>query len=376
MLHLRSSPVKTLCAALALCAAACGGPLDGSAGGDDSSEGDVTVDTRTPAARAQYDADAALALHYQARCAKTATGRKRVLISGFGRFLYIQDNATGRMVSALVPAAVYPLTQAPAAGQVDDPAPQISVALSTLDLKGAGKVDICAIVLPVHWDLAAVLVAKEADAFQPDLVVMNGVADDRQDLWLELGAVNRAMASEDGSGTLTPLPPAGQEYAPLVPGATSAERGMGARLSWTPVQTAMKAAVAARAGVVEGGAKFSDLVFGVKRAGFPRSGNTYLCNNVVYTVNWLMAHPGRTVSLLTASAPIAGRINKVPTQIAHDLRAVPRVFVHWPSTLKGAHVKAGAEVMAALLDAQLTTKTAPTTGSNAQAEIAATGGTF
>jgi hypothetical protein len=134
--------------------------------------------------------------------------------------------------------------------------------------------------------------------------------------------------------------------------------------------------VAARAGVVEGGAKFSDLVFGVKRAGFPRSGNTYLCNNVVYTVNWLMAHPGRTVSLLTASAPIAGRINKVPTQIAHDLRAVPRVFVHWPSTLKGAHVKAGAEVMAALLDAQLTTKTAPTTGSNAQAEIAATGGTF
>jgi hypothetical protein len=138
----------------------------------------------------------------------------------------------------------------------------------------------------------------------------------------------------------------------------------------------MKAAVAAQANVVEAGAKFSDLVFGVKRAGFPRSGNTYLCNNIVYTVNWLMGHPGKSVSLLTASAPIAGRINKVPTAIAHDLRATPRVFVHWPSALQGAHVQAGAKVMAALLDAQLTTKIAPTVGSNAQAEIAATGGTF
>ena len=50
------------------------------------------------------------------------------------------------------------------------------VATTTIVLAGAGPVDVCAMILPVYWDLAAILVAKEIDAFRPNLVLMNGVA--------------------------------------------------------------------------------------------------------------------------------------------------------------------------------------------------------
>ncbi|MBC7018179.1 hypothetical protein, partial [Salmonella enterica] len=99
---------------------------------------------------------------------------------GFGRFMSIRDNATGRIVSAVVPSARYPETAPPPAGVVDPPAQQLSVSSATLVLPGAGPVDVCAMILPVYWDLAAILIAKEMDAFQPTFVMMNGVAGDRQ----------------------------------------------------------------------------------------------------------------------------------------------------------------------------------------------------
>src|SRR5437868_5361428 len=58
----------------------------------------VVVDTSSPEARAQYDADVAFASKYVARC-KSTSGRPRVLVTGFGRFLENETNATGMMVS-------------------------------------------------------------------------------------------------------------------------------------------------------------------------------------------------------------------------------------------------------------------------------------
>src|SRR5438477_372139 len=98
---------------LAILAAACGGVAV-----EDESDDAVVVDTSTPAARAQYDADVEFAAGYTARCAGPVSGRPRVIVTGFGRFLDVQENATGLMVSALVPAAVYPRTQL-APGRVD-----------------------------------------------------------------------------------------------------------------------------------------------------------------------------------------------------------------------------------------------------------------
>jgi hypothetical protein len=82
------------------------------------------------------------------------------------------------------------------------------------------------------------------------------------------------------------------------------------------------------------------------------------------------------VTLLKASTPLSGKPNSVTVKIARDVRSVPRTFLHWPSTLAGKHIDDAADVMRAVLDAQLSTSQAPTIGTNAMAEIQASGGTF
>jgi hypothetical protein len=147
-------------------------------------------------------------------------------------------------------------------------------------------------------------------------------------------------------------------------------------MSWKAVETAARAKVTEHAADVEEDRKFGDVLTGAKLAGFPRAGNTYLCNNVTYTVNYLMGYPGKSVTLLKASKAVSGKPNSVTTKITRDVHAVPRTFLHWPSTLTGKHITDAADVLASVLDAQLSTKDAPTLGANSMAEIQASGGTF
>ena len=375
----RHLPFAVLAAA-ALCASACtsetapddGGPVAGE-------ENEVKVDTRTPAARRQYDANVAFAMGYAPRCAPSTSGRPRVLVTGFGRFMTIENNATGRIISTLVPDAHYPETQPPAPGEVDRPEPQLSVATSTLTLPGAGEVDVCAMILPVYWDLAAILIAKEMEAFKPTFVMMNGVAGGRQPIWVELGATNRAAPLDDGSNQLRPAVRPNEEYAKIVDNAAKAENARANLLSWRAVERAAAAAVERHAAEVDEGVLFSDLLQGVKLAGFPRNSNTYLCNNVTYVTGYLMSHPGASVRLMKASPAIRGKVNEVKVQMSSDLRAVPRVFVHWPAQMDNKHHAAGADVMRSIIDAQLTAMThgdAPTPGDNAIADPSLQGGDF
>jgi hypothetical protein len=359
-----------LCCLLALAACA----VDASDA--DDSEDAVTVDTSSPAARAQYDANVSFARSYAARCKPSQNGHKRAIVTGFGRFLYISENATGRIVSALAPNAKYPITQPPMGDAVDPPAPQTSVAVQTIHLPHAGDVDVCAMILPVYWDLAAILIAKEVDAFGPNVVLMNGVADSEQDLWIELGGVNRAMTELDGSDRLKPIATGGRKTIPLVPSASASDLLRGNFLSFYAVQDAARTKIKEHGADVEQGRRFDEVLTGAKLAGFPRSGNTYLCNNVTYTVGYLMGHPNQSVTLLKASTPLSGKPNSVTVKIARDVRSVPRTFLHWPSTLAGKHIDDAADVMRAVLDAQLSTSQAPTIGTNAMAEIQASGGTF
>ena len=57
---------------------------------------DVTVDTRARDSRRQYDANITFASRYVSRCAPALEGssRPRVLVTGFGRFMDITNNAT------------------------------------------------------------------------------------------------------------------------------------------------------------------------------------------------------------------------------------------------------------------------------------------
>lgn len=367
------------CAVLSLSACASEG-----SGGDESVAGDeneVKVDTRTPAARRQYDANVAFANAYRARCAAptVSTGRPRVLLTGFGRFMSIGDNATGRIISTLIPDARYPETMPPPSGEVDPPAAQLSVALSTITLAGVGPVDVCAMILPVYWDLAAILIAKEMDAFKPSFVMMNGVAGERQPLWVELGATNRAAPLDDGSNQLRPAVSGNDAFAKIVDTASRDEEARSNLLSWHAVQSAAQAAVTRHEAEIDQDTRLGDVLKGVKLAGFPRNSNTYLCNNVTYVTGYLMSHPGKTVRLLKASPALRGAVNEVKVTMKTDLRAVPHVFVHWPSEMAAKHHAAGADIMKTILDAQLTALAhgdAPTPGDNALADPTLQGGNF
>lgn len=337
-------------------------------------EDEVIVKTETAEEWAQYQASLKFALGYKPRCQATS-GRPRVIVSGYGRFMSNRTNATGMVINRLIPEAIYPETDPPAPGEVDDPAPQTSVALGTLDLPGTGEVDVCAMILPVFWDLAAILVLKEAQAFNPDLVLMNGIAGSAQPLWLELGSVNKAMSARDGSNLLAPL-----EGSPLIPKASSTDQLRGLRMSWDAVKEAAEGAIEAEASSVDAqGAPFKDILTGAKFAGFPRPSNTYLCNNVAYTVNYLMGYPGRSVKLMQASKPRAGQPSSISVKLTRDHRSTPRDFIHWPSSLSDDNLDAAARVLSAIIDAQLTAirqGDAPSLGTNERAEITGSSGTF
>lgn len=352
-------------------------PVTGNPETDDDNE--VKVDTRSPEARRQYDANVAFANSYAAKCAAPASGRPRVLVTGFGRFMSIANNATGRIVSTMVPAARYPDTVAPPAGEVDRPDTQLSVALSTLDLPTVGKVDVCAMILPVYWDLAAILISKEMNAFDPNMVLMNGVAGDRQPIWIELGAVNKAAKLDDGSNQVRPAASDREEFAKLVESAGKDEDARPNLLSWRAVESAARATAEKHANDVDQSTRFGDVLSGAKLAGFPRSSNTYLCNNVTYTTGYLMAHPRKQIRLLRASPALPGKINEVRVELKKDLTKVPRVFVHWPSELATKHHAAGADVMRTVIDAQLSAikrGDLPTKGDNAIADPGLQGGGF
>lgn len=321
----------------------------------------MKIDTSSPEARRQYDANADFASRYVARLAPLVGGgaRPRVLVTGFGRFEDIAHNATGRIVSALV-GVPYPATAPPRDGEIDPPEPQIATGVATMVVPGVGAIDLCAIVLPVHWDLAAILVAREIEALRPSFVLMNGVAGPRQALWLELGATNRAARQLDGSRRLRPH---GPPDAPLVP-ILDGEVALPSLLSWRAVETAAKEALARHTCLTE-------VLPGVLRAGFPRASNTYLCNNLAFVTGWLMRHPGRAITLLEDAA------GGVEVRIDADLRHVPRAFVHWPSGLGAAHDDAAADVMRALVAAQVAASAhgdAPTPGDDRDASEALRGG--
>lgn len=329
----------------------------------------MRLDTSKRAARAQYDANVRFAEQYQPRC-RGGVG-PRVLVTGFGRFMNISDNATGRMVSALVPAARYPETVPVAAGEVDPPASQLSVGSAVLDLPQSGAVNVCAMILPVYWDLAAILIAKEIEAFEPDVVLMNGVAGAAQPMWFELGASNRAQPSQDGSGNVRPVSQAGGVVRVLEQDTEDA-RPMFA--PWFPMQAAASAALRAQANVLEGDKAFSQVVTGTRLASFPRASSSYICNNVSYVTNYVLDHPGETVQLMQASAEVVGAKNSVPITIRGDHRNVVREFIHWPSGLRGKHVLGGREVLRAVIDAAVFRREESKRGDNRDASESLTGG--
>lgn len=335
----------------------------------------MVVDTESELAWQQYLANLDFAKSYTPTCDRVAAedADHRVLVTGFGRFLSNPDNATGAMVSALLEELDYPFTEAPPRGEIDPPGPQTAVAQGIIELPGAGRVAVCAMVLPVYWDLAPYLVAQEMAAFEPNFVFMNGIAGWRQETWLELGAVNSAKRLGDGSDISKPL----ENRSPLVPVADPSEFARPNLASWDALQTAMLEVRNLHRDVERDGEPFDDIVHGTLLGGFPRVSNTYLCNNVTYTVGYLMDHHADEVTLMEASHVRDGVETGLPVTLGVDMSNVPRLFMHWASNIQGEHVALGADMMRAAIDAQLTAldaeEQAPIRGDNAFADIEPSG---
>lgn len=346
LMRLRSGIAVACVASLAASACSTESPAHK---GPVASEDEVRIDTESVLARAQYDANVDFVNRYRPTCTRARRpGVKRVLVSGFGRFLSIRDNATGRIVSALS-GVPYPESPAPESGQIDPPEPQLAVGLAEADWPLSGPVEICAMILPVAWDVAPILLLRELAAFQPDLVLMNGVAGSRQDLWIELGGVNDASPQQDGSGIQTPYDQRDENGD--VPILESAPRTHPNLMSWRWVQ---EAARRARDDAAAADEEFGAVLPGVALAGFPRNSNTYLCNNITFVTSYLMDSPDAGAELLVASSPVEDRPNSVRVSLPADFHTIPRTFLHWPSELVfGDRPARAAEILAALADAQL-----------------------
>lgn len=328
----------------------------------------MRLNTTSQLARAQLRANRAFAEAYvpQASPVTSSPRRPRVVVSGFGRFSDKVTNATGLMVGRLLPGLDYPFTEPPVDGEVDVPGPQLAVAQGTVELPAVGDVDLCAVVLPVFWDLAAYLLLREIQAFAPQVVVMNGVAAPRQKLWLELGAFNRGKDSPDGSGILRPTSP----MVELIRGGPEALENVA---SWNAIALASADAIAERASVSYEGKRLDDVLRGVAFAGFPRASNTYVCNNTTYVVGRALDRPGEPIRLLESGDDAVEL--RFGTRGGTRPPTVSRWFMHWPSALAGPHLDAAADVLRAVLAAQLVELAegrAPTRGDNALAEIPAT----
>jgi hypothetical protein len=218
-----------------------------------------------------------------------------------------------------------------------------------VEIENVGTVEVCAMVLPVFWDLAALLVLKEIQAFHPSFVLMNGIAGWRQELWLELGAINRAKALADGSDILVPY----EDGAALVPSAPEEELARANLLSWRSVHDGAQRAIDELRDIEFANTQLSDVVHGVAYAGYPRSSNTYLCNNVTYTVGYAMDHPDETLRLLEASHPREAQPDGLDFRLGIDHRATPRAFIHWPAGLESDHLHAGAQILSRIVEAEL-----------------------
>lgn len=325
----------------------------------------LVIDTGSDSARRQHEVNLTFARNYQAKCPTTPASRPRLLLTGF------VFNATGSMVGEVVPEAR--VSGGFRGAGVVAPATQLGVGSRLVRLPGVdAEVEVCAMTLPVAWDLAAVLILRELEAFAPNFVMMNGIGGAREKIWLELGAMNAALISEDGTSTIKP---AGDPstYVPLVPSASADEYLRPNLLSWGAVQGAGREAIAKSSRRGGFGASFDDVALGVALAGFPRGGNSFVCNNITYTVGYVMDHPEKATRLLESTGGDPG----IEVRLSRDYALVPRVFVHWPYELAPNFVAAGADVMKAMAAAQfdaLARGDRPTRGDNAAADPTLRGG--
>ena len=299
-----------------------------------------------PSSRAQLDCNVAFARASSSSSASEAapvgSARKRVLVTAFGRFAGHPQNASASIACALFDrsATFAPL---PSSDAPDDPVAHLQTIAGVVELPRAGAIDLHVLVLPVMWDLAALLALTTAARVRPDAILMNGVGAAEQPVGIEAEASNRAALRDDASGRVRPR----GETGPVRILEDVDEHRRALPLDTERVLAAARARWSLHAETTESGRRFDAVARGVEVL-HGRDANVYLCNQIAYLVDRALAFPHRALRLLRGSEH-----DGVDVVVPAALRDVPRGFVHWPSTLVGAHVAAGADLLRAMLDAML-----------------------
>lgn len=303
--------------------------------------------------RAQYETALRFAREYVPRC-RVSGRRPRVLITAFGPYDDVRENASSAILARLVPGAVAPNIERAPAGGVDRPEDRSAAAVETVDFPGIGRTDVCGVLLPSHWDLPAAMALAEIDAFGPELVLMTGVSKRAREVLLELGSVNLGSSTADDTPAGFRLQPAWQ-HAPVIEGLDPTQPTHGLLLSWGPVRAAAEEEIRAHAADLEGQVPFATNVRAIWFGHYPRAYNQYLCNDLAFVVDHAMNHPGQRFTLGRAASAMPGQYpsERITVGLQRDLKTVPRVFFHWPSVLRGRHLDAGAAVLRAMITAQL-----------------------
>jgi hypothetical protein len=173
-------------------------------------------------------------------------------------------------------------------------------------------------VLPVVWQAAAALVAREARAARVKLVLMSGVAPLSQ-LVVEGVAVRRAVASPDVLGLKPPAWRAPRPEATLTVDVARAAEAARIALAKEPSLHAAVRGVEVR---------------------HERRDNAYICNATAYDVTAL-GRRGASMLATSGTAGIAVRRTFVPAN----------GFVHWPGTIASEAAGASAHILLAMVDA-------------------------
>jgi pyrrolidone-carboxylate peptidase len=227
-----------------------------------------------------------------------ATSLPRAIVTGFGLFSGASYNISGVVVESLsLPeltsslidldnfSRTVTLSSKVASGTLSAQDSGARTRVRTMQIDGQSA-EVCFILLDVKWDLAAAIIIRQMQIFQPRAVLMTGRGG--SDARYEVASLNQTMgyAGFDHSGVYAENN--SPKSAEIVSGGPSS-----LTMSWHAVQ---------RQNATE--ALIRRLGYAAATSNGARSDNTYICNNVSYAV--LFAATGQKIALAGGKITLDG----------------------------------------------------------------------
>jgi pyrrolidone-carboxylate peptidase len=253
---------------------------------------------------------------------RIATGTPRVVLTGFGSFPGVSRNATAEMIHAIAKRANITMTRP------SFRASELETGRGRMTLSSGREIELSLMVLPVLWDGAAALVAKEARATRASLVIMSGVAGKLAAITIERFSTTARRNMKDAFGV---RPARSRGASGAYDTAFDTERAL----------AAAKDAIAKEAILAKANVACREL----------DATNSYVCNATAHVTAQLASRAGRV--LRSAGAPDGLAIARL--RAAHG-------FVHWPGELRSEETPACGNVLLAMADALVSDRRAAGAG--------------